>query len=288
MSKYISDYSIFRSNMDEWIIGPMRRLLSEAGVVIESYKSEWGFGQCEMNLRYGPALDLADQHVLTKHGIREIAALNGVQATFMAKWDEKHSGNGCHVHCSLWKDGENAFADPSQDHGMSKTARHFMGGMMALAKDFQLFYAPTINSYKRQEDLSFAPSTVTWGGDNRTVAFRIAGHGASTRIENRIPGTDANAHLIYAAMIASGLYGVENEIEPTTPFVEANAYELKRATKLSRTLNDAATVMHKSKPVRAILGDDVVDHYVQVARWEVEEYNKAVTDWERRRYFELI
>jgi glutamine synthetase len=147
---------------------------------------------------------------------------------------------------------------------------------------------PSINSYKRIEDLSFAPSNVTWGGDNRTTSFRVAGHGKSMRLENRIPGADANAHLIYAAMIASGLYGVENEIEPIGPFVEANAYELENPPSLHRNLTQATDALERSETVRALLGDNVVDHYVGVARWEIAEFEKYVTDWERRRYFELI
>ncbi|GMW01218.1 MAG: glutamine synthetase [Candidatus Hydrogenedentota bacterium] len=287
MSEYISDYCVFRSSMDEWIIGQMRRKLTESNVEVESYKAEWGFGQCEMNLRYTHALEMADRHVVYKHAIREIAALNQCQATFMAKWDSKHSGNGSHVHVSLWE-GERPAFPGNGPHGMSDTARHFMGGMMHLAKDLQLFCAPTINSYKRYEDLSFAPTTITWGGDNRTTAFRIAGHGNSMRIENRIPGSDACAHLLYGAMLGAGLYGIEHKLEPIGPFVQANAYIETDAPKLNRTLEQTALAMEQSKAARRILGDDVVDHYVRVARWEVEEYNKHVTDWERRRYFELI
>jgi glutamine synthetase len=288
MSRYISDYSIFRSSMDEWIIGPIRRNLAQAGIEVECSKAEWGHGQFEINLVYGDVLDIADKHVIFKTAVREMAALNGVQATFMAKWNSKHSGNGAHIHMSLWKGGKPAFPDPKAEHGASKTMRHFLGGMMACAKDLQLFYMPCVNSYKRIEDLSFAPSTLTWGGDNRTTSFRIAGQGASARVENRIPGADANAHLIYAAMIASGLYGIENKLEPVGPFVSANAYELKDSPKLHRTLAHAITAFTKSKIARQLLGDAVVDHYTGIARWEQNEFNKYVTDWERRRYFELI
>ncbi|HNR34911.1 MAG TPA: glutamine synthetase, partial [Candidatus Hydrogenedentes bacterium] len=198
------------------------------------------------------------------------------------------SSNGAHIHMSLWQDGKPAFYDPKGDRGMSKTMRHFLGGMMALARDFHLLYAPTINSYKRYGDLTFAPTTITWGGDNRTVAFRSCGHGASTRLENRIPGADVNAHAAYAAMIASGLYGIENGIEPIGPFVEANGYEVKDAPRLHRNLIEAADAFSSSAIARRLLGDDVVDHYAAVARWEISEFMRSVTDWERRRYFELI
>jgi glutamine synthetase len=288
MSKYISDYCIFRSSMDEWIIGPMRRYFAEAGIEIECNKAEWGHGQFEINLVYGDVLDIADRHVIFKNGIREIAALNGVQVTFMAKWDSKHSGNGAHIHMSLWNDDTPAFPDLKGEHHMSETMRHFLGGMMACTLDLQLLYMPIVNSYKRIEDASFAPSTLTWGGDNRTTAYRVAGHDKSMRLENRIPGSDANAHLIYAAMIAAGLYGVENKIEPVGPFVRANAYDLADAPKLHRNLTDATNAFDNSKIARQLLGDNVVDHYAAVARWEINEFQKYVTDWERRRYFELV
>ncbi len=288
MSRYISDYSIFRSSMDEWIIGPIRRALADSNVEIECNKAEWGHGQFEINLVYGDVMEIADRHVIFKHCIREMAALNGIQATFMAKWDQKHSGNGAHVHMSLWKGDKPVFYDDKGEHHMSDTMRYFLGGMMVLCKDLQLFYMPSINSYKRIEDLSFAPSNVTWGGDNRTTSFRVAGHNTSMRVENRIPGSDANSHLMYAAMIASGLYGIENKLEPIGPFVAANAYELENPPPLYRNLTQAADALDGSTVAREILGNDVVDHYVAVARWEIGEFEKAVTDWERRRYFELI
>jgi len=288
LARYITDYSIFRSSVDEWFIGDLRRNLTEAGIEIECSKAEWGHGQHEVNLVYVDALEMADRHVIFKNGVREMAVMKGIQATFMAKWHTDHSSNGCHVHISLWKDGEAAFHDPNGARGLSATARHFLGGMMALARDLQLFYAPTINSYKRYGDLTFAPTTVTWGGDNRTVGFRVCGHGSSTRIENRIPGADVNAHLAYAAMLASGLHGIENQIEPLGPFVEANAYTLEDAPKIHRNLTDAAAAFETSALVRKLLGDDVVDHYAGIARWEINEFQRSVTDWERRRYFELI
>ncbi len=288
ISKYISDYSVFRSSMDEWVLGDMRRYLAEANIEIESNKSEWGHGQVELNLVYCEALEMADRHVIFKNAVREIAALNGVQASFMAKWDAEHSGNGCHIHMSLWNGDKPTFHDPNEDREMSKTMRHFLGGMMALASDLHYFYAPTINSYKRLQDLSFAPTNVTWGGDNRTPAFRSAGHGASMRLENRIPGADANACLAYAAMVGSGLYGIENELEPIGEYVHANAYDMKDAPKLHRNLVDAANALDQSATARKIFGDDVIDHYVALARWEVREFFNTVTDWERERYFELV
>ena len=288
MSRFISDYDIYRSSLDEWIVGQMRRNFEAAGIEIEGNKAEWGHGQFEINVVYAEALEMADRHVIFKNGVREMAAMNGIQATFMAKWNSQHSGNGCHLHMSLWKGDKPSFYDPKAERHVSDTMRYFLGGNMALAKDLQLFYAPTINSYKRYEDLSFAPTLLTWGGDNRTTAFRVAGEVKSMRLENRIPGADCNAHLTYAAMIGAGLYGIENKIEPIGPYIQDNAYALPDPPKLNRTLREAADSLESSIPARKILGDDVVDHYVGVARWEIKEFDRYVTDWERRRYFELI
>ncbi len=286
-SRYISDYSIFRSSMDDWVLGEIRRLAPQAGIELEGNKAEWGHGQVEFNLVYDEATRMADNHAIFKNACREIAALNGVQLTFMAKWNSEHSGNGCHVHVSLWKDGGPAFPGTGEHH-MSPTMRHFLGGMMHLAKDLQVFLMPNVNSYKRIEPLSFAPYSVAWGGDNRTPSFRIAGHGPSMRLENRIAGADANAHLLYSAMIGSGLYGIEHKLEPIGPYVTGNAYDIKTNPHLHRTLTEAADAFERSTVAREILGGAVVDHYTRVARWEVEQFQKYVTDWERNRYFELI
>ena len=288
LAGYISDYSVFRSSMDEWLIGKLRRNLDAAGIEIECSKSEWGHGQQEVNLVYTDALEMADRHVIFKNGVREMAALEGVQASFMAKWHTDHSSNGCHIHMSLWRGDEPAFYDPAGERQASAVMRHFLGGMMALARDFQLLYAPTINSYKRYGEHTFVPTRVTWGGDNRTVAFRICGDGPGARIENRIPGADVNAPAAYAAMLASGLYGIEHEIEPVGPFIEGSAYDAVDAPPLHRDLRDATDAFETSAPARQLLGDDVVDHYSALARWEIGEFMKEVTDWERRRYFELI
>ncbi len=287
-SRYISDYSIFRSSMDEWLVGTLRRNLTGADVVVECSKAEWGHGQIEVNLAHTDVLDMADHHAVFKNGVREMAALKGAQVTFMARWHADHSGNGFHVHLSLWKNGEPAFHEPGAEHGMSETMRHFLGGQLALAQEFQLFYAPTINSCKRYQALSFAPANVTWGGDNRTVAFRVCGQGASRRIENRIPGADANGHLVYAAMLAAGLHGIENRIEPPSAFVTGNAYDLADAPPLHGNLSQSADALDQSTIARQLFGDEVVNHYVALARWEIHEFENAVTDWERERYFELI
>jgi len=288
ISKYIGDYCLFRSSMDEFVIGDIRRNLSAAGVEIECSKAEWGHGQHEVNLVYAEALEMADRHAVFKSAVREMAAQKGVQVTFMAKWHTDHSSNGCHVHMSLWKKDVPVFYRANAERGMSRTMRHFLGGMMTLARDLQLFYAPSINSYKRYGEQTFTPTSITWGGDNRTVGFRSCGHGASMRLENRLPGADVNPYLAYAAMLASGIYGIEHEIEPVGPFVPASAYDVKDAPKIHRNLIDATKAFDSSKIVRKLFGDEVVDHYAAVAQWEINEFMRSVTDWERRRYFEHI
>jgi glutamine synthetase len=240
----------------------------------------------EINMAYSDALTMADRHVLFKGAVREMAALQGVQVSFMPKWDEAHAGNGCHIHMSMWRGEENAFADGAGN--VSVTMRHFLGGVMALTRDLQYFYAPTINSYKRFGKYGFSPSNVTWGVNNRTAAYRLCGHGKSSRIENRIPGADINPHLMYAAMIGAGLYGIVHEIEPIGPAMQTNAYaDAPDAPRLHETMIGAVDALAGSGPAREILGEAVVNHYVQVARWEIKEFMTSVTDWERARYFEL-
>ncbi|MFA6449786.1 MAG: glutamine synthetase family protein [bacterium] len=289
ISKYYSDYSIFRSTLDEWILGPIRIGLNELGMEVESTKAEWGFGQVELAIRYTEALEMGDRHALVKHAVKEISALKGAMASFMAKYKTDDSGSGLHIHTSLWdKDAKKSlFPDKKKEHGMSDTMRYFLGGQMQLANDMQYFYAPLINSYKRYCPKSFAPYNVGWGGDNRTVTFRICGSGNSLRIENRIPGADANGHLALAASLAAGLYGIEHKLEPVGPFIEGDSYEEKSLPVLPNNLSDAVKNLEKSEAAREMFGDDVIDHYVKIGRWEVDTFNSSVTDWERRKYFEM-
>lgn len=288
LSKYYSDYSVFRSSMDEWILGPIRRHLDAMGLEVESTKGEWGFGQAEIGIKYSEALEMGDRHMLVKQGVKEIAALNGIQATFMAKYKTEDSGSGLHIHVSLWdKAGKKtAFWDPKKKHNMSDTMRHFLGGMTQLTKDVQYFYAPLINSYKRYSPKSFAPYNIGWGGDNRTTTYRYCGHGNGFRIENRIPGSDANGPLALAACLGAGLYGIQKKLEPVGPFIAGDSYEEKSLPKLAMTLDEAVRNLDNSKAAREIFSDEVVDHYVKHGAWEVEQFNTNVTDWERRKYFE--
>lgn len=286
--KYYGDYSIFRTSMDEWILGKLRRNLDLLGLEVESVKGEWGHGQIELGIVYQEALEMGDRHTLLKQCVKEISALNGLAATFMAKHKTDDSGSGLHIHVSLWdKAGKKSmFWDPKKEHGMSDTMRHFMGGMMQLSRDFQVFYAPLINSYKRYRPASFAPYNLTWGGDNRTVTFRVCGSGNSCRIENRIPGADANGYLALATCLATGLYGVQNKLEPVGEFCKGDAYEMKDAPLFAMNLPAALRNFDKSEIARELLGEDVVNHYVKLLEWECDQYFTEVTDWERRRYFD--
>jgi glutamine synthetase len=290
LSKYYGDYSVFRSSMDEWILGKIRRGLDDMGLEVESTKGEWGFGQAEIGVKYAEALEMGDRHMLVKQGVKEIAALNGVMATFMAKYKTEDSGSGLHIHVSLWdKAGKKTvFWDPKKPHHMSDTMRHFLGGMMQLTKDVQYFYAPLINSYKRYRPQSFAPYYIGWGGDNRTTTYRYCGEKNGFRIENRIPGSDACGPLALAACLGTGLYGIQKKLEPVGPFIEGDAYEEKSLPKLAMTLREAVGNLDNSAAARAIFGDKVVDHYVKIGAWEADNFDISVTDWERRKYFEMV
>ncbi len=288
-SRCYTDYSVFHASMDEWILGPIRKHLNDMGLEVESTKGEWGHGQEELAIRYTDALEMGDRHTLVKQAIKEISAMNNLVATFMAKHATDASGSGLHIHVSLWDKAakKNLFWEPGKEHNMSDNMRWFLGGLMQLCKDFQYFYAPLINSYKRYTPKSFAPYNISWGGDNRTTTFRYCGSGNGFRIENRVPGADAHSHLGLAACLGSGLYGIENKLEPVGPFIEGDSYEEKALPLLPDNLKDALINLDNSEVARAVFGDDVVDHYVRIGMWDVEQFNKYVTDWERRKYFEM-
>jgi glutamine synthetase len=252
--------------------------MRRAGVPIESSKGEAWPGQHEVNFRYADALTTADNHVVYKNGAKEIAQLYGCSITFMAKPDHTWIGNSCHLHASLWRDGENAFAGESDLFGQ------FLAGWIAGARELAIFLAPTINSYKRYAAGSWAPTTLAWGHDNRTCGFRIVGHGAAQRIETRIPGGDVNPYLAFAALIAAGLHGVEQGLE-LPPALEGNAYE-SDAEKFPHTLREAIEALEQGTIARAALGDDVVDHYLNYARTEQRLFDEVVTSYERERLFE--
>jgi glutamine synthetase len=275
---YILDYHILASTYDEPLMRQIRNGMQAAGIRVETSKGEAWPGQQEINLRYADAVTMADNHVVYKNGAKEIAHLNGCSITFMAKPDHSWIGSSCHVHSSLWRDGENAFA------GESDVFKQFLAGQIACLEELAVFVAPTINSYKRFAAGSWAPTTLAWGHDNRTCGFRIVGHGQGLRAETRIPGGDVNPYLGFAALLAAGLHGIENELELPPP-LEGNAYE-SDAERFPHSLREAIDALESGTMGRAALGDDVVDHYLNYARTEQRLFDEVVTCYERERMYE--
>ncbi|WP_329193844.1 MULTISPECIES: glutamine synthetase family protein [unclassified Streptomyces] len=287
-NQYNIDYSVLGTGRIEPLLRRIRNEMQAAGLVVESAKGECNLGQHEIVFRYDEALTTCDQHSVYKTGAKEIAAQEGVSLTFMAKYDERE-GNSCHIHLSLTDaDGHNAMAGGADGdaHGMSPVMRHFLAGQLAALRDFSLLYAPNINSYKRFRPGSFAPTAVAWGADNRTCALRVVGHGPSMRFENRLPGGDVNPYLAVAALVAAGLYGIENRLE-LPEACTGNAYTADYAH-VPTTLREAAELWENSEIAKAAFGPEVVAHYRNMARVELDAYDSAVTDWELRRSFERL
>ncbi|HEY2830454.1 MAG TPA: glutamine synthetase family protein, partial [Thermoanaerobaculia bacterium] len=281
IGRLIEDYHILQGTKEEFLIGDIRSHLERSGIPVESSKGEWGPGQQEIGLRYAELLEMADRHHLYKHAAKEIAWQHGKAITFMAKWDERYAGSSCHIHMSLWdKSGKKSlFA------GETETFRHFLGGWMAHIRELFAFYAPYPASYKRYVAGSFAPTGIAWSHDNRTAGFRIVGSGPSLRIECRAAGADANAYLAFAATLAAGLDGIANRIEPPAAF-EGDVYAAQDLPHVPHTLNESIAALEQSAFARTTFGDDVVEHYLHFFKTEQRKFDAAVTDWERRRYFE--
>jgi glutamine synthetase len=275
---YILDYHVLATTYDEPLLRQIRNGMHGAGIRVESSKGEAWPGQQEVNFRYADALTMADNHAVYKNGAKEIAHLNGCSITFMAKPDHTWIGNSCHIHSSLWRDGESAFA------GESDVFRRYLAGQIATARELAIFLAPTVNSYKRYAAGSWAPTTLAWGHDNRTCGFRVVGRGQGLRTETRIPGGDVNPYLAFAALLAGGLHGIERELELPPP-LEGNAYE-SGAERFPGTLREAIAALEEGTVARAALGDDVVDHYLNYARTEQRLFDQVVTCYERERLFE--
>lgn len=275
--------TLLRTSEDESFLGPLRRHMEAAGVEIEMVKAEYAPGQIEINLGYCDALAAADRHTILKAGTKEIALQQGFIATFMAKLAHDLGGSSCHIHVSMLdKNGKNIFAANGNSKNTPDAMRHFLGGMVAHARDFFLFFAPTINSYKRLKPGTFAPAACTWGEDNRTVALRLVGRGESRRIENRIPGADVNPYLAYSAMLAAGLCGMDEKIEPAGEPATGNAYALASQPKLPASLEEATDAFAQSKIVRRFFGDAVQKHYANFGRQSIAAATGRVTDYERR------
>ncbi|MGA5408622.1 glutamine synthetase family protein [Streptomyces lavendulocolor] len=285
VNQYNIDYSILGTGRIEPLLRRIRNDMAAAGLTVESAKGECNPGQHEIAFKYDEALVTCDQHAIYKTGAKEIASQEGVSLTFMAKYNERE-GNSCHIHLSLQDaEGRNVMAGDGPG-GMSRVMRHFLAGQLAALRDFSLLYAPNINSYKRFQPGSFAPTAVAWGHDNRTCSLRVVGHGRSMRFENRLPGGDVNPHLAVAGLVAAGLHGIEQELELPEP-CDGNAYTGDYAH-VPTTLREAADLWENSPLARAAFGDEVVAHYRNMARVELEAFDAAVTDWELRRSFERL
>jgi glutamine synthetase len=289
MGAYIEDYHIFQGTKEDTLIGAIRNALDASGVPVEFSKGEWGPGQQEINLEYSDVLVQSDRNIVYKHAAKEIAYAQGKAVTFMAKWDERFAGSSMHVHVSLWdSNGNQPYFPGDMEIGpvhASDTFRWFLGGWMKHAAELIGFYAPSVNSYKRFQEGSFAPTGIAWSYDNRTAGFRIVGHGSSLRIECRIPGADANPYMVYAAALAAGLDGIENRTEPP-PIFQGDIYEAAELPRVPRTLRDAITELEHSELARDAFGQDVVEHYLHFLTTEQRKFDEIVTCWERSRFFE--
>ena len=283
-SDYNIDYALLASTRMEPLLRDIRLAMDGAGMYCEGVKGECNLGQQEIAFRYAPALTTCDNHVLYKNGAKEIADAHGKALTFMAKFNERE-GNSCHIHLSVrGADGAAVMADPARPNGFSPLMEHFLAGQLAHLRELTLLFAPNINSYKRYQHGSFAPTAVAWGLDNRTCALRVVGRGHGLRLENRAPGGDVNPYLAVAAMIAAGIDGIERELALEDAFV-GNAYDSDKA-RLPTTLAESADLFRASDLARRAFGEDVVEHYLNNARVELEAFAAVVTDWERVRGFE--
>jgi glutamine synthetase len=297
VSDYLEDYHILQTSKEEPLIRAIRNAMEAADVPVETSKGEWGRGQEEINLVYADALEMADRAALYKHGAKEIAHLQGCSLTFMAKYDMGAAGSSFHLHSSLWdRTGERPlFAPPRGANGRAANGRpastplfgQWLAGQLAMARELACFYAPGVNAYKRYQAGSFAPTRIAAGWDNRTCGFRLCGAGPSFRVENRIPGADANPYLAFAATIAAGLHGIQARLKAPKLY-EGNAYEDATLPQVPKTLREAIGELERSKVARAAFGERVVEHYLHAARLEQQAFDQAVTDWELIRNFERI
>jgi glutamine synthetase len=287
VSAYNEDYHIFQTTKEEDVMRAVRNGLFGAGIPVENTKGEADAGQEEVNYRYSDALDTADNHVIVKHGVKEIAWSKGKSVTFMAKYDHRKAGSSSHVHQSLWTlDGKPAFKDDADHHGMSATMKQFIAGQLTHAQEITAFLAPYVNSYKRFTVGMFAPTKAVWSTDNRTAGFRVCGaHTKAVRVECRIPGSDVNPYLACAALLAAGLAGIEGNYTLETEMT-GDVYAAGNVREIPKNLRDAAALLHGSTMLRTAFGDAVVDHYHHAAQWEITETDRVVTDFELTRLLE--
>jgi glutamine synthetase len=282
-------YSLLRLGHNRPYFTALFDELAAFGVPLEALHTETGPGVFEAAIVYGDALEAADRGVLFKTAVKEIAQRFGVMPTFMARWNAQLPGCGCHLHQSVWSEGRNLFDDEGDPLRMSRMFKSYLAGMMRALPDLLPFFAPTVNSYKRLVEGYWAPTRVTWGVDNRTVAFRvIPGGPKATRVEVRVPGADINAYLAMAASVAAGLWGIEQDLPLEQAPVTGSGYQDEKAVKLPRTLQEATERLDRSALARELLGAEFVDHFVRTREWEWRQAQQAVTDWELKRYFEII
>lgn len=288
ISPYNEDYHIFQTTKEEEVMRALRKGLQGAGIAVENSKGEACAGQEEINVRYGPALEMADNHAIVKNATKEIAWSKGRAVTFLAKWHREAAGSSSHVHQSLWSaDGKTPlFYDPAAEYGMSETMRHYVAGLLHHASEITYFLAPYVNSYKRFVAGTFAPTKAIWSRDNRTAGYRLCGEKSkAVRIECRVGGSDLNPYLAMAALLAAGLDGIENK-RALPPAFTGDAYGADDVQEIPTNLGAATTALDGSTMLRAAMGDDVIEHYLRAAQWEQEDFARQVTDWEVARGFE--
>jgi len=286
----IQDYHILQTTRDEYLIRAIRNGMDEAGVPVEFSKGEAGRGQHEINLRYADALEMADRHAIYKNGAKEIAGLHGRSLTFMAKYSMDECGSSCHLHSSVWgEDGETPLMwSDDEPHHFSDVFRGWLGGLLAHSRELAWLFAPTVNSYKRYQPGSWAPTALVWGRDNRTCGFRVVGHSPPAfRVESRVPGADCNPYLAFAATIAAGLHGIEHGEDPG-PVFDGNAYEATDVARVPWNIVDAINELEHSEVAAKAFGADVHRHLLNTAKQEWASFGRVVTDWERRRSFEQL
>jgi glutamine synthetase len=285
---YIEDYHIFQTSKEEEVMRAIRNGLEGAGIPVENSKGEWGPGQEEINVRYTDALQMADRHAILKNGCKEIAWQKGKAITFMAKWNTELAGSSSHIHQSLWdaRREKALFLDPESDYGMSALMQNYMAGQLAHARAITWFLAPTVNSYKRFQAGTFAPTKAIWSRDNRTAGFRLCAESSTAiRVECRIGGADLNPYLAFAALLAAGIAGIRNEMSLEADYV-GDAYRGATLREIPKTLRDAIETLRQSDMLRDAFGEEVVDHYLRAAEWEQSEFDREVTNYEVRRGFE--
>lgn len=282
-SPWMEDYQIVQTTFDEYVLGDIRRNLEGAGIPIECSKGEAGRGQHEVNLRYAEAVEMADRNLVYKSAAKEIAASHGRSVSFMAKYNFGETGSSCHVHSSLWNTADHspAFAG----HHMPEVFEQYLAGLLATARDFSLLWASTVNSYRRFQLGSWAPTAIAWGSDNRTLGYRVVGHGAGARVECRIPGADANSYFAFAGTIAGGLYGIRHKLKLEKQFT-GNGYEATDVARIPSSLHEAIQYWENSAIARECFGDEVHHHILTMAKAEWRAFNQTVTDWELTRYFD--